>query len=513
MAGLKNFYYGDISTNGLDDRFLLAMNFTPSEDYTALKVVVKGQRVGVFTSVTASLHFVDGNRFPIGGALAASTLLGEEISTDFAEVSFIFPTALPVAEGIEYAIVLSIEDAPPFVSFFNWRRDVIGGDTEFSSRFIFVGGGWDDLPANFWYEVWGGDIINPAPSDTATGITAVPLLQWEVADGGQEGDLFSVFLRERDSFITEDDLLRAGIAGLSFQIPSGLKNYVTYFWQVTATRDGVFLADSDIWSFTILPIFPPLPGVTIDSTGPLGIPNGTNGMVTLKRVVVAANNKIWAEFGAGPNVVSYLSMDDRDSDANPIDLGSAGMIWTKYNQAAQIVDGKIGKAFNFDGTADWLEVTTPSGLPMGSTSRTLTCWLRDKGSIGNVNTLINYGTAAATKRFLMNVDASGHLKMAVGGGNKTGTSTVLLDGEWHFVCVVLDATDGNQVSDIKFYVDGQPDAQSALTEQTIATENTFLTVGGQETSGFNPFNGDIDEVYIYDIALTPAQILELWNKV
>ncbi|KKL98372.1 hypothetical protein LCGC14_1825040 [marine sediment metagenome] len=83
---------------------------------------------------------------------------------------------------------------------------------------------------------------------------------------------------------------------LSIIVPSTLEYNVEYSWRVDATNE-FGTTTGDVWSFTAIVYDPPLPsGITLDGDGnPTGTPTGLNNMVTLKRIVVAANNSIFYE--------------------------------------------------------------------------------------------------------------------------------------------------------------------------------------------------------------------------
>ncbi len=94
-------------------------------------------------------------------------------------------------------------------------------------------------------------------------------------------------------------IISAGQAGLSVVVPYTLEYNTEYSWRVDAIN--VYgTTTGDTWSFTALLYAPPFPtGVTLDYGEdppiPTGTPTGVNGMVTLKRIVAAANNKIFYE--------------------------------------------------------------------------------------------------------------------------------------------------------------------------------------------------------------------------
>lgn len=135
-----------------------------------------------------------------------------------------------------------------------------------------------------------------SPTDEDTGIILQPLLQWGISgDGAHEDDYLFVYLRKDNSnFTDEDDLIGNWVVAelnSSLQVVAGLEYNSTYYWQVQAASIDASLADSEIWSFTTTTFRPPA-----ISTHPISeLPTGENNMLTVRRLIAAANGKIWYE--------------------------------------------------------------------------------------------------------------------------------------------------------------------------------------------------------------------------
>ncbi|KKL61534.1 hypothetical protein LCGC14_2194350 [marine sediment metagenome] len=99
-----------------------------------------------------------------------------------------------------------------------------------------------------------------------------------------------------------------GQSGLSIIVPYTLGYNIEYNWRVD-TDTGSETITGDVWSFTALVYDPPFPsGITLKYEGdegypgdpgdgplPAGTATGVNNIATLKRIVAAANNKIFYE--------------------------------------------------------------------------------------------------------------------------------------------------------------------------------------------------------------------------
>jgi hypothetical protein len=93
----------------------------------------------------------------------------------------------------------------------------------------------------------------------------------------------------------------------------------------------------------------------------------------------------------------------------------------------------------------------------------------------------------------------GRYNISVGSGNK-----VLTVGEWTHIAVTFDRTIA------RFYVNGVQTGSGAWSFGP--DREASLQFGCDSSGGGNAFNGALDEVKLYDIVLTPAEILALTGK-
>ena len=104
----------------------------------------------------------------------------------------------------------------------------------------------------------------------------------------------------------------------------------------------------------------------------------------------------------------------------------------------------------------------------------------------------------------MRIHPSGMLQVQVGGGSIYGSS-VLTDGAWHHVAAVLDNDGSPNLNEIKLYVDGTEEAVP-ITSIAICTSYSDVVKIGVYGTTAKYFNGLIDDVRIYDRALSEAEI-------
>lgn len=145
-------------------------------------------------------------------------------------------------------------------------------------------------------------VILSAPDNEDTGLLLPPfLIEWTIDGiGAQYGsfedqDFLFIYMRKDDANFTEDNLIGnfvQAVANDDLQIVALTPpmHGSTYYWQIQAGNTAADLADSEVWSFTILNLLPPAVPI-----GGNGEPIGINNMLTRKRFIAAANNKIWYE--------------------------------------------------------------------------------------------------------------------------------------------------------------------------------------------------------------------------
>src|SRR5690606_8477249 len=107
----------------------------------------------------------------------------------------------------------------------------------------------------------------------------------------------------------------------------------------------------------------------------------------------------------------------------------------------------------------------------------------------------------AGARFTLNIVWGNAIRVEV-GGNGIGGTTPLNDGQWHHVAVVYDPS---STTTVKLYVDGTLDGSGNFSGVTVNTSSSNFQIG-MRVDGVNSFEGDIDEVRVWNVARTQAQI-------
>jgi hypothetical protein len=113
------------------------------------------------------------------------------------------------------------------------------------------------------------------------------------------------------------------------------------------------------------------------------------------------------------------------------------------------------------------------------------------------------------QRWLVTLCLDGYVQMAVFDGYQRGV-TAVHDGSWHHVAVVLPSDGSPNTSEVKIYVDGTEEGSYATVPMAIDTgSDRDVRIGLYDDPSARYFNGLIDDVRIYDVAISAAQVQQI----
>jgi len=180
--------------------------------------------------------------------------------------------------------------------------------------------------------------------------------------------------------------------------------------------------------------------------------------------------------------------------------------------------GNTNSAYSFNGIDNYILCNTQVG-PFGNVSRTVSFWAktdRDPDTTSQQNTVLSYGqwpTGGGRFEILLNPKCRG---LGVDVSDKYITKEFdNSDNDWHFYTVVFDNSISNALSDLQFYADGTLLTSVCNTNGDIninTLDEQVLNIGRLFYTG-QPryFKGAIDEIKIYNKALTNTEVLTIYN--
>ncbi len=179
--------------------------------------------------------------------------------------------------------------------------------------------------------------------------------------------------------------------------------------------------------------------------------------------------------------------------------------------------GNNNSCYQFNGINS--SISTLSGGPLNQSPRSFSLWLRTNKT--GENYLIQYGNPTGAGDYFgiaMNNYCSG-IGIDISNGVAMWGPNSLTNNNWHHCVIVFDPTVGSTLVDPIVYVDGV--LQSSLNCSLSLNNNTqintqelypFLIGGGATTPSSRHFQGDLDDIGIYNRALTPAEVTALYTS-
>ena len=134
-------------------------------------------------------------------------------------------------------------------------------------------------------------------------------------------------------------------------------------------------------------------------------------------------------------------------------------------------------------------------------------WAKWNGLSGLYQGLIAKRNSWANAQMMWQIEAAqanGAITFSREGSYPASGNPILKVGEWTHIALTFDKTTA------RFYVNGVQTGQGAFSFGS--NRDATLHIGCCDAGGGNPFNGAIDEVRLYDVVLTPAEVLALAGK-
>ena len=284
-----------------------------------------------------------------------------------------------------------------------------------------------------------------------------------------------------------------------------------------------------------------------------------NGTYTLKTPDALDNEKYW-EHSSGAFYIDWVTYDNwaicrtednelisgsqQNSASNPVDVSGWNESWyggiptVKWASGSSAGDSssselpepvfyaplteqkntaETGQALTYNGNVQFTEVDgrkcayfdgssyiqfSDAEFPAGGNERTIACWVKQTSADTGYQHVFGYGGDESYKKFYICTNPYGYISFTQYGSDfGTGVSPDV----WKFV--VITHKDGQQ----KIYVDGGVESASGG-----LSVNTTLAIGrigaSQNLASDEFFKGYVADAILYDVAFSPEQIEQLYQK-
>ena len=214
-------------------------------------------------------------------------------------------------------------------------------------------------------------------------------------------------------------------------------------------------------------------------------------------VATALGRSAWA----APSPVAHWKLDETTGTVATDETGSYDGTVSGTDFDTSAITGKVDGALTFAGTDDYVNLNSGI-LPNTAADMTEAAWIRTTTADRVILTRRHRDAVAwptlmvdGAGKAVISVDDSGYRNDIVG-------TTTVTDGKWHHVVGVKQGTT------YSIYVDGQ--LENSGTDGRVLTSDENFHVGHH--GAWNRFfNGDIDDVRIYNQVLSDDDILTLFE--
>lgn len=170
--------------------------------------------------------------------------------------------------------------------------------------------------------------------------------------------------------------------------------------------------------------------------------------------------------------------------------------------------GNDNTAYKFSGNKDRIYIPNSTTLNLSTGELSIAAWVNTSQSgiwkrivtkRANVNTGNWYSLAIYEGRAWFEIYAAGNLK----------STTIVNDGKWHFIAITRNLT----TQKFSIYVDGNLENSMNDEGKNLDSDSALLEIGdwANESYDSGTFNGVIDDIRIYNRALSESEIQELYQ--
>ena len=176
--------------------------------------------------------------------------------------------------------------------------------------------------------------------------------------------------------------------------------------------------------------------------------------------------------------------------------------------------GQQGSALLFNGTSAYVNIDGYQGINAVDSVQqafTISNWVKTTSDAGDTE-MVTWGASSGTATRLTWRVHEGRVRTEHNAGNLRG-NTYINDGEWHHVALVVTEGANLRPENTKLYVNGSEDSTFSGdddTYQLVAEHDVRIGMSGPQNGRYFP--GSLDEVRIYDRALSAAEILWLAGR-
>ena len=321
---------------------------------------------------------------------------------------------------------------------------------------------------------------------------------------------------------TNDEVTISGAPGLShttgYAIASTIAGLIITDKPVITMPPNQVVAcpgDTVVWSAYAVGVPPlayqwrknglPLPGATTLS---LGLTNVGPAQAGTYDLLVSNQYGIAISAPVSPDHIAATAGHNFIVDSNTNGPAIHGM---ESNATWLASSGTRTGVMSFNGTNS--QIVVPGDTNFDAAAGAITFWMRSPG-VPNTNLTapaILFDRNGTNGGLLIGQKPTGEILVQTSSGNPAvvSGSTLSADNNWHFIAIVYELAAGGNLS---IYVDGTVDTATANANAWSWTTGQELEFGLSDAVQYQPYNGLLDDVRIYNQALADADISALYTN-
>jgi hypothetical protein len=252
----------------------------------------------------------------------------------------------------------------------------------------------------------------------------------------------------------------------------------------------------------------------------LGGTGGTNNEdITLDFESTA--NEILVSTSTGANLLKFDShdfeiskvdpeiklTDTGDSNSTRITRSDTSAVAQRFNTVLQL--GAVGNALAFDGIDDCIDVGDTTEID-AATKLTLSAWVNVNNTATFKDMLVKWNGGG----WFTSIDISEKLAVAFETAKVITSTNAVTTGSYQHVAIIYDGTAVGNANRLKMYING---SQETVIFGAFSVPASIKNNGGTNTTigclgASQYFDGDLDELAIWEDALSENKILDLYNS-
>ena len=177
--------------------------------------------------------------------------------------------------------------------------------------------------------------------------------------------------------------------------------------------------------------------------------------------------------------------------------------------------GNVNSAYDFNGTSDFIDVADNTALRLNSTDFTISVWINETSRASTQESIISKRTAANGNGYILNIEGSvqpipglTNFHVSGGGDPRAYSNTIVPLNVWKNITLTYQLSSQT----LKTYIDGVLNSTTTSIPTPNAANSVAMKIGTDAAGNPYFFHGKIDDISIYNRALTQQEITNLYTS-